>query len=95
MLSKDYIIDKVVSLLPIDSETYAKQVDILVDGAMSKLKSEGVDSIYIEEDSSQALDYCVCVSYQVSMDIDADVDYERVMKQYVTRVNTLRTSLIV
>lgn len=95
MLSKDYVINKVISLLPIDSNSYNEQVDILVQGAMSKLKSEGVDSIYIEEDDSNALDYCVCVAYQVSMDIDADVDYERLAKQYVTRVNTLRTNLIV
>lgn len=95
MLSKDYVIGKVSSLLPIDSDLYINQVDILVDGAMSKLKNEGIDCDLIEEDTPSALDYCICASYQVAMDIDAEVDHSRLMQQYITRVNTLRTSLIV
>lgn len=95
MLSKEYIKSKVVALLPIDSEMYASQLDILVEGAMSKLKNEGVDSNFINEGDSNALDFCICVSYQVAMDIDADADHQRLMQQYTTRVNTLRTSLIV
>lgn len=94
MITKEYVKANVLKLLPIDSELYEDKVDILVDGAMNKLKNEGVDSINIDSDTSASLDYCICVSYQVAMDIDADVDHARLMQQYITRVNTLRTSLI-
>lgn len=94
MLSKDYVKTKVTSLLPVDSDLYTTQLDILVQGAMSKLRNEGIDSRYIEEGEANALDYCICVSYQIAIDLDANADQNRLMQQYITRVNTLRTSLI-
>lgn len=93
MLSKEFVIEKVTSLLPIDSDLYDRQVDILVYSAMSKLKEEGVDSSLLNEEDDRALDYCVCVSYQVALDLDANANFEKTMQQYITRVNTLRTSM--
>ena len=94
MLDKNYIKEKVVSLLPIDSTMYNDQIDILVGGAISKLKNEGIDNVVIDEDSNQSDDYCICCAYQVAVDLDLDLDINRLEKMYLTRVNTLRTSLI-
>lgn len=95
MLTISYVKENVLKLLPVDSDLYSEQLDILVAGAMSKLKNEGIDVSKIGEGSTKALDYCICVSYQVAMDIDADVDHARLMQQYITRVNTLRTSICI
>lgn len=92
MLKRDYITDVVVNLLPIDSDMYAKQLEILVGGAMSKLENEGVPNAFSPCDNS-ALDYCICVAYQVALDLDLDIDIDRMYRQYLTRVNTLRMSI--
>lgn len=93
MLSNEYIRDKVVTLLPIDSDMYEAQLDILVGGAISKLLNEGIINDFTEGENN-ALDYCVCVAYQVALDLDLDLDIARLEKQYITRVNTLRLSLL-
>ena len=94
MLSVDYVKQNVIKLLPIDSNLYDEQLDILVASSMNKLVNEGVDFNLIDEDTSVAMDYIVCCSYQIAMDLDMDVDGNRMNQQYITRVNTLRTSLI-
>lgn len=91
-MTKDYITQKVVSLLPIDSEMYTEQLDVLVGGAMNKLNNEGVPNLFSETDDG-AMDYIICVAYQVAMDLDLDLDLARMSTQYTTRVNTLRMSL--
>lgn len=93
MLSNEYIRDKVVKLLPIDSDMYESQLDILVGGAISKLKNEGIPNEFTEGQDN-ALDFCICVAYQVALDLDLDLDISRLEKQYLTRVNTLRLSVI-
>lgn len=90
MLSDTYIIENVTKLLPIDSALYEDQLSILIGGAVNRLKNEGVDNIF-EEDTNEAKDYIVCLSYQVAMDLDLDIDLERMKKQYISRVVTLRT----
>lgn len=92
MLTNGYVKDKVVSLLPIDSDMYSDQLDILVAGAISKLLNEGIPNNFTEGDNN-ALDYCICVAYQVALDLDLDLDINRLEKQYITRVNTLRLSI--
>ena len=92
MLTNGYIKDKVIALLPIDSDMYNTQLDILVGGAISKLLNEGLPNNFNEGDNN-ALDYCICVAYQVALDLDLDLDISRLEKQYITRVNTLRMAL--
>lgn len=93
MLSDTYIAENVTKLLPIDSSMYEDQLDILIGGAVNRLKNEGVDNIYTE-DTNEAKDYIVCLSYQVAMDLDLDIDLERMKKQYISRVVTLRESIV-
>ena len=90
MLKNDYIINNVMKLLPIDSALYEDQIKILVGGAINKLKNEGVENSF-EKDTNEAFDYIICLSYQIAMDLDLDIDLERMKKQYISRVNTLRT----
>lgn len=94
MIDINYVKENVIKLLPIDSSLYADSLDILIGGAMNKLANEGINADVIDADTNCALDYIVCCSYQVLMDLDADIDAERMTRQYITRVNTLRTSLI-
>lgn len=90
MLSTDYLVTKMKALLPIYSDEYDDQLAIVVSGAVSKLTSEGVPNVFTEG-SDQANDYILCVSYQTALDMDFGIDYNRLMEQYITRVNTLRT----
>lgn len=84
------IIDDIKSVLPIyDDEMYENQLTILVNGAMNKLKIEGVDNIF-EYQSSEYYDYITCLRYQVASDMDLDIDIDKLREQYITRVNTLR-----
>lgn len=92
MISNDYVKSQVIKLLPIDSNLYADQIDILIGGAMNKLKNEGINTDNIDEGTNVAFDYCICCSYQVALDMDADIDIERMYRQYISRVNTLRTN---
>ena len=102
MLANDYLIEKLEQILPIFIDTYSSeeaqeklntQLNIYVSGAVNKLANEGVSNIY-EEDTPQAFDYIMCLSYQVAMDMDFDVDFDLLMQKYITRVNTLRASQV-
>lgn len=90
MLATEYVINQMSALLPIYSNEYDDKLTILVPAAMNKLKNEGVPNVFTEG-TTEAFDYVLCVSYQVSMDMDLGVDYNRIVEQYITRVNTLRT----
>ena len=85
--------DDVKTVLPIyDTELYDDQLEILVSGAVSKMKSEGVDNVF-DYQSNAYYDYLTCLRYQVASDMDLDIDLEKLKAQYITRVNTLRCSL--
>lgn len=89
----DQIIADVKSVLPIyDTDLYDRQLEILVRGAMSKLENEGVKNFF-EYNTFRYFDYITCIRYQVALDMDLDIDMERLKEQYITRVNTLRCSL--
>lgn len=91
-LTDAFIEDNVKELLPINSNVYNTQLDILVKGAKSKLKNEGVDNVFNQSDDV-AMDYIICIAYQVAKDMDFDMDFNKTNEQYITRVNTLRTYL--
>lgn len=104
VLSIEYIKTHIIDILPIaDSDLYIRQLDILIGGAINKLKNEGVhidakdkEGNYFfteEEDNYQSADYMVCVAYQVLKDMDYDVDMNFMTEQYITRVNTLRCNI--
>lgn len=87
------IIYDVKQVLPIyDTELYDDQLNILVQGAISKLENEGIPNEF-EYGSSKYYDYLVCIRYQVAKDMDLDIDIERLNAQYITRANTLRCTL--
>ena len=99
VLTKDYVIKKVKTILPIgETDIFDDQLDILVGGAISKLVSEGIDieakdkngDYLFQEDNNKAYDYIICVGYQVLKDMDLDVDMNFMTEQYITRVGTLR-----
>ena len=101
MLSNEYLIEKIEQILPIFIDTYSSedakqklndQLTIYVSGAVNKLENEGVPNIF-DEDTQQAFDYVMCLSYQVAMDMDFDVDFDLLMSKYLTRVNTLRCAI--
>ena len=92
MLSNSYITNKVKVLLGIEDTTlYDARLEILVAGAISKLENEGIENDF-EETDNLAMDYLICVSYQVSLDLNLDIDLQTFYVQYITRVNTLRCS---
>lgn len=89
----DQIVNDIKSILPIyDTDLYDNQLKITVGGAIAKLSAEGVPNLF-EEGSFDYYDYIACLSYQVALDMDLDLDYDRLKEQYITRVNTLRCSL--
>ena len=89
----DQIVEDVKSVLPIyDTELYDTQLTIFVQGAISKLESEGIPNIF-EFGSFKYYDYLTCIMYQVASDMDLDIDLTRMKEQYITRANTLRCSL--
>lgn len=98
MLSNSYLKEKVKILLGIEDTTlYDPRLEMLVGGAVAKLENEGVDNDFDEpaEDESLenlAMDYLICVSYQVALDLNLDIDLQTFYVQYITRVNTLRCS---
>lgn len=104
VLSMDFIKTKVIELLPITfNELYDTQLEILIGGAINKLKNEGVpinakdkcgNLFFTEcEDNYATYDYIVCLSYQLLKDMDYDVDMNFMTEQYITRVNTLRCNI--
>ena len=101
MLSNEYLIGKIEQILPIFIDTYSSeeakqklndQLTIYVSGAVNKLENEGVPNMF-DVDTPQAFDYVMCLSYQVAMDMDFDVDFDLLMSKYLTRVNTLRCAI--
>lgn len=88
VLTKEVVKAKVLDILPVvDAETMDNMLDILVGGAISKLRREGVpinakypngepyftDGTGTNEEVSQenGNDYVICVSYQVLKDMDS------------------------
>lgn len=89
----DQIIQDVKAVLPIyDTELYDNELNIVVNGAIHKLKVEGVANEF-DYQTPAYYDYITCVRYQVASDMDLDIDIERLKAQYITRVNTLRCTL--
>lgn len=89
----DQIIADVKTVLPIyDTSLYDADLLIIVNGAVAKLKDEGVDNVF-DYQTPDYYNYITCVRYQVASDMDLDIDLERMKAQYITRVNTLRCSL--
>lgn len=89
----DQIIADVKTVLPIyDTSLYDADLNIIVNGAVAKLKDEGVDNVF-DYQTPDYYNYLTCVRYQVASDMDLDIDLERMKAQYITRVNTLRCSL--
>lgn len=89
----EQIIADVKKVLPIyNASFYDDELLVLVNGAISKIKSEGIDNVF-EYQSPLYYDYVTCIRYQVAMDMDMDVDVERLNLQYLARVNTLRCTL--
>lgn len=83
----------VKKVLPIyDTDSYDEQLKIVVGGAIHKLEIEGVANTF-EYDSIAYYDYLTCIRYQVAMDLDLDIDINRLREQYLARVNTLRCML--
>lgn len=89
----DQIVNDVKEVLPIyDDEMFDGQLTIIVGGAMHKLEIEGIPNSY-DYNTNAYYDYLTCLRYQVAVDMDLDVDIERMKAQYITRANTLRCSL--
>ena len=89
----DQIVYDVKQVLPIyDTELYNTQLHFLVQSAISKLESEGVPNVF-EPNTFRYYDYLTCIRYQVARDMDLDIDDDRLLRQYITRVNTLRCTL--
>lgn len=103
MLSNNFLMQKVKVYLGIDdTELYDEKLDILIGGGVSKLASEGVPNderfteMVSEEDTTipnLSKDYIVCLSYQVALDLNLDMDLQTFYVQYVSRVNELRCYL--
>ena len=101
MLSSTFLQRKVKVLLGIDdTDLYDERLDILVGGAVNKLKSEGIenDDMFVEPDEGETMtdlvkDYLICISYQVALDLNLDIDLQTFYVQYITRVNELRCSI--
>lgn len=100
-ITLDYIMPRVKELLPFingEEELYDNQLDILISGAIGKLRGEGIDieakdkegDYIFQEDTYNSNDYIVCLTYQIIKDMDFDSDYDFLTEQYITRVNTLR-----
>lgn len=94
-----YVMAQVKQILPLgDTEIYDDKLYILIGGAISKLRTEGVDieakdrdgNYFFTEDSHMSFDYCICIAYQVMKDMDFDVDMNFMTEQYITRIGTLR-----
>lgn len=101
MLSNDYLMEKVKLLLNIDdTDMYDERIELLIGGAISKLENEGIpnddlfaDGIDDEPLSNISKDYIICLSYQVALDLNLDIDLQTFYVQYMTRVNTLRCTI--
>lgn len=98
MLSNSYLQSKVKILLGIEDTTlYDARLEMLVGGAVAKLEGEGVENDFTQPTGNNpldnlAMDYLICISYQVALDLNLDIDLQTFYVQYITRVNTLRCS---
>lgn len=102
MLDERFLLNKVKVLLGIEDTTlYDERLDLLVGGAVNKLAVEGVENDFtLGEDDNGDLtvvtplikDYLICLSYQVALDLNLDIDLQTFYVQYLTRVNQLRCS---
>lgn len=106
VLTQETVKERVIKILPIsnDDNIYGEKLDILIPGAINKLRIEGLDiqakasdGTYIfndgtdtGEDPLPGYDYCICVGYQVMKEMDFDTDMNFMTEQYITRANTLR-----
>lgn len=106
LITKTYVINQVKKILPIDADDttmYDNQLDILVSGAINKLRTEGVDIEAKDKDGEYIFtegeyassDYVICIGYQIMKDLDYDVDMNFMTEQYITRIGTLRCYLLV
>lgn len=106
VINKQYVIGQVKKILPIeadDTSAYDDQLDVLVGGAINKLRTEGVDinakdkegNFIFSEDAFATSDYVICIGYQVMKDMDYDIDMNFMTEQYITRIGTLRCYLLV
>lgn len=101
MLSNDFMLEKVKILLNIDdTDMYDERLELLIGGAVSKLNSEGIpnNDMFADETAEEPLsdiskDYLACISYQVGLDLNLDIDLQTFYVQYMTRVNTLRCTV--
>lgn len=101
MLSNEFLITKVKVLLGIDdTDLYDERLDILIGGAVSKLANEGIPNgdYFVEPGEEETLsdlakDYLICLSYQIALDLNLDIDLQTFYVQYITRVNELRCSI--
>jgi len=94
---KSLITSKVKTLLDIDNTTlYDSKLNILVNGGISKLTNEGIPFAFTVEEFTREVpeidDYAICLSYQVAIDLDLDVDLNRLQSMYLSRAITLRKS---
>lgn len=111
-LTEDIVFNEVKALLPIEAnqtDVFDRKIGLLVGGAISKIKKEGVDIqakdkdgnyvfTYEEENndiklSNDSKDYILCISYQVQKDLDYDSDMNFLTEQYMTRVGTIKCNL--
>ena len=99
VISITYVMTQVKQILPLgDTDIYDDKMYILIGGAISKLRIEGVPidakdkdgNYFFTEDSYMSFDYCICIAYQIMKDLDFDVDINFMTEQYITRIGTLR-----
>ncbi|MDO5332094.1 MAG: hypothetical protein Q4E99_05380 [Bacillota bacterium] len=89
-LTDNFITNQVKQLLPIEEGYDNQQLLILIKGAKAKMKAEGVDNIFDDQDDFAYL-YVICIAYQISKDMDFNIDLNKLNEYYITSVNTIRT----
>ncbi|MFV0551755.1 MAG: hypothetical protein ACK5L6_07530 [Anaerorhabdus sp.] len=95
MLSDEFILKKIKPILEYDDTgAFDEKLKVLIQGAIGKLENEGVKNIYSEESNEiyKAADYTICIAYQVAMDGQLDIDYDKLNRMYTSRVISLRCS---
>lgn len=98
MLSNEYLMEQSKVLLGIDdTEMYDARLKLLIGGAINKLANEGIanddnfaDGTEEEPLSDLSMNYLICISYQLALDLNLDIDLQTFYVQYITRVNQLR-----
>lgn len=94
MLTTSDVIEKIKVLLEFsDTDLYDNQLEILIPGGFSKLKAEGIPNVLdMNNESHHDLinNYIICLSYQVAIDLDLDIDLSKLSSMYFNRSVTLR-----